>query len=163
MKENYVVVPSQTAEKWFPDGKLDVVADAVFGYIDAHPKLFAPDGDVILDAVEMSDLVLAREELGLSKDVVPEELFVGIVPRQVGTINRKGDGVPEVIKNNILVGNAKEISNTVLAAFSSWYKFEEAQKGHHCDENCTHGKSPRQRADERRKKRKQEKRKNSGA
>ena len=161
MRDSYVFVPSQTAEKWFPEGNIDVVKDAVFAYIEAHPKLFAPDGDVILDAIEMSDLVLAREELGLSADAVQEEMFVGIIPRQVGTITRQGDDKPEVLKNSVVIGNAGEISNTVLSAFRSYYKMEESSEGHQCDENCTHGKTAKQRAEERRKKRKKDKRRGS--
>jgi len=161
MRDNYVLVPSKTAEKWFVDGNLDVVKDAVFAYIENHPNLFSPDGDVILDAIEMSDLVLAREELGIPLGQVQEELFVGIIPRQVGTITRQGDEKPAVLKNSVVIGNAGEISNTVLSAFRTYYKMEESHEGHQCDENCRHEKTAKQRADERRKKRKKDKRRGS--
>jgi len=147
MKDNYAVVPSRTGEQWFTTGNFDVVTNAVFKYIYNHPRMFADNGDVILDAVEMANLVLAREELGLSADVVPEELVVGIIPRYIGIITKKGDPKPEVIKNSILIGNAAEISNTVMGAFRVYYKLDDADK-----------KNPRERAKDRAKERRRNKR-----
>lgn len=147
MKHDYAVVPSLTAMKWICN--VDLVTDAIDKYIAHHPRRFSPDGDVILDAVEMANLVLAREELGLSKDDVPEELFVGIVPRQVGTITKRGDSVPTSMRNSLLIGTASEITNAVLSAFRTYYHLEESAEPQR--------KTAKERAEERRRKRRRDK------
>ncbi len=154
MKDKYVIVPSPTAEKWFTTYDIAVVNEATFNYIASHAEFFDPNGNVILEGVEMGDLIIAREQLGLSKEQVPEELFVGIVPQQVGTVTRKGDTDPEAYrgKNSILIGTASEISNTVLTAFSEFYKWADAEAE-------SHPKTARERFEERRKKRRKNRKK----
>lgn len=147
MTDSYFVVAGPTAEKWFPDGNLDAVRDAVFTFMATKPDLFQPNGDVNLDKAEMGDLILARQDIGL--EGVPEELFVGIVPRQLGTITRKDTAAPSEIKNSIIVGTAGEISLVVLGAFRSYYAFADANAPK---------KTAKDRADDRKKKRKLEKR-----
>lgn len=147
MKQDYAVVPSLTAEAWVYN--VDLVTDAIDKYITHHPRLFDPEGNVILENIEMANLILAREELGLSKDDMPEELVVGIVPRQVGTITKRGSPPPESMKNSLLIGTANEIVNAVLGAFRAYYNIEEAKE----PKSLRFSKTPKERAEERRRKR----------
>jgi hypothetical protein len=156
MRDNYVTVLSSTASNWFPNGDAALVSEAVFKYIQHHPRLFDPFGDVLFDNIEMANLVLSGQDLGLKAPEVPEELFVGIMPRQVGMISKKGESPPEVMRNTILVGNAAEVSGMVMAAFRTYYELKDAE-----DEGFQRKdrKTPRERAEERKRLRKQEKRK----
>jgi len=164
--DSYVVVPSPTGKKWFPSNEYGVVLDAFVSYMTKHPDQFAENGDVILDAVDISDLVLAREELGLTIEQVPEELFVGVVPRQVDMVMKKTDmEKPTVIKNSLLIGNAQEMSNTIMSALWAYYQMPEAHDHpHDCeDQKCDHShdnarKTPKQRAEERKRRRRKDKR-----
>lgn len=146
LRDNYVTVLSTSAQGWFTNGGIDVVNSAVFKYIQHHPRLFDPLGDVIFENIEMANLVLAGQELGLKE---PEELCVGLIPRQVGMIKPKGEPQPEVMKNTILIGNAEEVGGMVMAAFRAYYKLEEEVRPK---------KTARDRAEERKRQRKKDKR-----
>lgn len=139
-RENYMFVPTETARGWFPDRNMNAVIDACFKYIESHPQFFDEVGDLKVDNMEITDLVVSAADLGLVD--APEGLSVGFLDRHIGTFVPKGQE-GHVFKNNVVVGTADEVTHTVLGVLHDFFN---------------RPKTPRDRAEERRKARKKAKR-----
>ncbi len=149
-KENYGSIVTLSMADALKDGDEKKIEDAVFEWIKTKPKWFDKDGNPDIGEVDLEDLTISREDLKLPDDVGPPELTVGILPKRLAVFKKSGNEHYETPKNTLIIGNAEEVSTTLLQVTMSFLASTTPVGGQR--------KTAKERAEERKKKRKAEKR-----
>lgn len=151
MKNNYTTIVTLSMCDRLKEGEEAVIENAVFEWIKTKPKWFDKEGTPNIDEVDLEDLTLSKADIKLPAGVGPEELTVGILPKRFAVFKKSGEELDATPKNTLIIGNAEEVSTTLLQVIMSLMAVTSG--------DGLKGKTPKERAEIRKRKRKLDKRK----